>query len=227
MKAIILAGGHGSRLLPLTENKNKTMVELNGIPIIDYILNSIEKTNVEEITIVANKFIDDIKNHVGDKAKFVLEEKPLGVANAINLAREGNEKCPIMLWFADNLTNIELDSKVSNFSNGALLLAREVDDPRAFGVAILENGEIVDIVEKPAVPESNLAIGGIYLFDDTFWDRFDLVCDNDDFSISSITSQYVKEGKASIISIGDNSWIDCGTPENLQIAENLVKDGIF
>ena len=66
MKAIILAGGHGSRLLPLTENKNKTMVELNGIPIIDYILNSIEKTNVEEITIVANKFIEDIKSHVGD-----------------------------------------------------------------------------------------------------------------------------------------------------------------
>lgn len=227
MKAIILAGGHGSRLLPLTENKNKTMVELNGIPIIDYILNSIKKTNVEEITIVANKFIDDIKNHVGDKAKFVLEEEPLGVSNAINLAREGNEKCPIMLWFADNLTNIELDSKVSNFSEGALLLAREVDDPRAFGVAILENGKIVDIVEKPAVPGSNLAIGGIYLFDDTFWDRFDLVCDNDDFSISSITSQYVKEGKASIISIGDNSWIDCGTPKNLQMAENLVKDGIF
>ncbi len=77
------------------------------------------------------------------------------------------------------------------------------------------------------MPGSNLAIGGIYLFDDTFWDRFDLVCNNDDFSISSITSQYVKEGKASIISIGDNSWIDCGTPENLQIAENLVKDGIF
>ena len=62
MKAIILAGGHGSRLLPLTENKNKTMVELNGRPIIDYIINSIEKSGIKDITIVANRFIDDIQN---------------------------------------------------------------------------------------------------------------------------------------------------------------------
>ena len=112
MKAIILAGGHGSRLLPLTENKNKTMVELNGRPIIDYIINSIEKSGIKDITIVANRFIDDIQNHVGNKANFVLEETPKGVANAINLARNGNEGCNLLLWFADNLTNIDLIPEV-------------------------------------------------------------------------------------------------------------------
>ncbi len=227
MKAIILAGGHGSRLLPLTENKNKTMVELNERPIIDYIINSIEKSGIKDITIVANRFIEDIQNHVGDKASFVLEETPKGVANAINLARNGNEGCNLLIWFADNLTNIDLNPEVQRFNEGALLLSREVDRPEDFGIAVLKNGVVVDIEEKPTNPPSNLAIGGIYLFDKTFWKRFDEVSFEENFSISDVSRQYVKEGLARIISIGDNSWLDCGTPENLKIAEKLVKRGIF
>ena len=227
MKAIILAGGHGSRLLPLTENKNKTMVEICGKPIIDYILNSIRETGITELTIVANQFIDDIRSHVGDKAKFVREERPDGVANAIQLARDGNENCSILLWFADNLTNIDLVKEVENFKKGALFLTREVERPSDFGIVTIKDNVVVDIEEKPSNPQTNIAIGGIYLFDETFWDKFDSVSKNVDFSISQVTRQYVSEKSAKFASIGENSWLDCGTPENLRIAEKLVSQGIF
>lgn len=227
MKAIILAGGYGSRLLPLTENKNKTMVEINGKPIIDYILNSISKTGITDLTIVANQFIDDIRNHVGDKARFVREDSPKGVSNAIQLSRCGNENSPILLWFADNLTNINLKNEVENFNRGALFLTREVEKPSDFGIVTIKEGTIVDIEEKPSNPQSNIAIGGIYIFDETFWGKFDSVSQNSDFSISQVTRQYVIEKNAKFVSIGENSWLDCGTPENLQIAERLVSQGIF
>ena len=108
------------------------------------------------------------------------------------------------------------------------LFAYQVNDPSRYGIVEFNNKyKVINIEEKPANPPSNLAIGGIYLFDKTFWQRFDEVSSEEDFSISDVSRQYVKQGLARIISIGDNSWLDCGTPENLKIAEKLVKQGIF
>ena len=92
--------------------------------------------------------------------------------------------------------------------------------PYDFGIAVFKNGTIVDVIEKPEKPVGNLAIGGIYIFDEQFWQRLDSVQDSVDFSISDVTRQYLVEGKARIISVGENTWIDCGTPENLQRARN-------
>ena len=227
MKAIVVAGGHGSRLYPLTNFTHKTLLPLCGRPIIDYVLSTIRHAGINDITIIGNKFIDKIREHVGSEVKYALEEEPLGVAAALQLAREGNENCPLLIWFSDNITNIDLKRDVDEFTKGAILLTREVENPSDFGIAILDGDTVVDVVEKPKNPPGNLAIGGIYIFDELFWKRLDSVQDSPEFSISDVTRQYLVEGDAKVISVGENTWIDCGTPENLQRAARMVQDGLF
>ena len=227
MKAIVVAGGHGSRLYPLTNFTHKTLLPLCGRPIIDYVLSTIRHAGINDITIIGNKFIDKIREHVGSEVKYVLEEEPLGVAAALQLAREGNENCPLLIWFSDNITNIDLKRDVDEFIKGAILLTREVETPSDFGIAILDGNTVVDVVEKPKNPPGNLAIGGIYIFDERFWERLDSVQDSPEFSISDVTRQYLVGGDAKVISVGENTWIDCGTPENLQRAARMVQDGLF
>ena len=227
MKAIIVAGGHGSRLLPMTNFTHKTLLPLCGRPIIDYAMATIRNAGIREITIIGNRFIDKIRQHIGDDVNYVLEEHPLGVAAALQLARKGNENCPLIVWFSDNITNIELKNEIKDFTSGAILLTREVDNPQEFGVAVFEDGVVVDVVEKPTNPPSNMAVGGIYVFDETFWQRLDKVQDLPNFSISDVTKQYIKEGIAKTVSVGENTWIDCGTPESLLRAGQMVEQGIF
>ena len=227
MKAIIVAGGHGSRLFPMTRFTHKTLLPLNGKPIIDYALQTITNAGITDITIIGNKFIDKIRQHVGEKANYVLEEEPRGVAAALQLAREGNQNCNLLIWFSDNITNIDIRTEVNSFTSGAIFLTREVENPSEFGIAVEKNGEIVDVIEKPSEFVGNLAIGGIYIFDKTFWGRLDSVQGEQNFSISNVTRQYLKEGVAKIISVGDNTWIDCGTPEGLVRAGKMVESGVF
>ena len=227
MKAIIVAGGHGSRLFPMTRFTHKTLLPLNGKPIIDYALQTITNAGITDITIIGNKFIDKIRQHVGEKANYVLEEEPRGVAAALQLAREGNQNCNLLIWFSDNITNIDIRTEVNSFTSGAIFLTREVENPSEFGIAVEKNGEIVDVIEKPSEIVGNLAIGGIYIFDKTFWKRLDSVQGEQNFSISNVTRQYLKEGVAKIISVGDNTWIDCGTPEGLVRAGKMVESGVF
>ena len=217
MKAIVVAGGHGSRLYPMTKFTHKTLLPLSGRPIIDYVLSTIRSSGITAITIIGNKFIDKIREHVGDEVNYVLELEPKGVANALQLARDGNEGTPLLIWFSDNITNIDLTQDLKEFASGAILLTREVDNPSDFGIAVIDSdGEIVDVVEKPSNDIGNLAIGGIYIFDETFWSLLDLVQNKDNFSISDVTKQYLSERNVKIISVGENTWIDCGTPSSLQ-----------
>ena len=167
MKAIVVAGGHGSRLYPMTKFTHKTLLPLSGRPIIDYVLSTIRNAGITDITIIGNKFIDKIREHVGDDVNYVLEVEPKGVANALQLAKDGNEGTPLLIWFSDNITNIDLTNDLKEFSSGAILLTREVENPSDFGIAVVDNGEIVDVVEKPSNDIGNLAIGGIYIFDET------------------------------------------------------------
>ena len=108
------------------------------------------------------------------------------------------------------------------------MIAREEAHPEAFGVAVLdEQGGICDIVEKPANPPSNLAIGGIYMFDERFWAYLDDAVEGSDesFPISDITRRYVKQGEAKVLSVGEETWVDCGTPDALLQASIMAKDG--
>ena len=204
VKAILVAGGHGIRLFPFTKYTQKTLLPLFERPVIDYALGTIRRSGIKDITIISNQFIGQIAKHVGtglegEKIHYVLEETPSGVANALELARPHNEDCRLLIYFSDNITTVEMAETVEQYisaeSNpGCVLLAREEKNPQAFGVAVMgDGGKVIDIVEKPTNPPSNLAIGGIYLFDERFWSFFDegVAEMAENFSISDVTRRYV------------------------------------
>lgn len=237
-KAILVAGGKGSRLYPFTRYTQKTLLPLYNRPVIDYALGTIRRSGITNITIVSNEHIGQIAKHVGqsmdgEQIHYVLEEDPKGVAQALNLARSHNQDCRILIYFSDNITTVELGDIVSEFDGaqsppGCVLLAREEEHPEAFGVAVLdEEGVLIDVVEKPEKPPSNLAIGGIYLFDETFWGKLDQAVDEHgaNFSISDINRMYISEKNAKIVSVGEETWVDCGTPESLLQASIMARDG--
>jgi len=238
LKAILVAGGHGSRLRPFTRYMQKTMLPLHERPVIDYALGTIRRAGIRDITIVSNAFIGQISNHLGgglegERLHYVIEEEPQGVAHALSLARPYNENARLLIYFSDNITTLELAGIAENFRNaehppGCVLLAREEQRPEAFGVGVLDDdGILIDIVEKPENPPSNLAIGGIYLFDERFWDRLDAAAaeHGDSFSISDINRMYVQERSAELVTVGEETWVDCGTPDALLQASIMAKDG--
>ena len=238
VKAILVAGGHGSRLYPFTNITQKTLLPIYDRPVIDYALGTIRRAGIKNITIISNQFIGQIAKHVGsglpgEKIHYVLEETPEGVANALNLARPHNENCRLLVYFSDNITTIELAEHVERFTAqetnpGCLLLSRDEENPHAFGVAKFDtNGNIIDIVEKPDDPPSNIAIGGIYLFDEQFWALVDecYIEHGNNFSITDVNRKYVQQGKAELLNIGKETWIDCGTPDSLLSAALMAKAG--
>ena len=240
VKGILVAGGSGSRLLPFTKYTHKTLLPLFDRPVIDYALATMRGAGIADITIIANEHIGQIAKHLGvggagERIHYVIEDKPQGVANALNLARPHVEGCRLMLYFSDNITTWDFSNDAHNFRSasefpGAVLLAREVEDPGAFGVCELDSrGVVVDIIEKPDDPPSNLAVGGIYLFDEKFWSYLDeeTVASGNGFSISDVTRRYVKDGSAVIRNLGEDTWIDCGTPHGLLRASNMASEGII
>lgn len=240
VRGLLVAGGTGSRLRPFTNYTHKTLLPLFNRPVIDYALKTMREAGITEITIIANEHIGQIAKHLGpgekgEKIHYVVEDEAKGVANALRLARPYLEGSRIMLYFSDNITTWNFSDDVGKFQKsesapGAVLLAREVEDPGAFGVCRMdEEGDVIDIVEKPENPPSNLAIGGIYLFDERFWEYLDSETTDGDggFSISSITRRYVKQGDAVIRNFGEGTWVDCGTPENLMKAGIMAMEGII
>ena len=238
VKAILLAGGHGSRLYPFTKYTQKTLLPLYNRPVIDYALGTIRRAGIKDITIISNQFIGQIAKHVGgglpdERIHYVLEEEPTGVADALNLARVYNEECRVLVYFSDNITTIELEDEVRLFSKkaerpGCVLLAREEENPEAFGVAVADkDGVVIDIVEKPENPPSNLAIGGIYMFDELFWTYVDQGVNEkkERFSISDVTRRYVQTQSAKLLTVGPETWVDCGTPESLLQASIMAAEG--
>ena len=238
VKAILVAGGHGSRLYPFTKISQKTLLPLYERPVIDYALGTIRRAGIKNITIISNQFIGQIAKHVGsglagEQIHYVLEETPKGVANALNLARPHNEDCRLLIYFSDNITTIELSDYVDSFRQaetnpGCILLSREEENPNAFGVAKFDkNGNIVDIVEKPESPPSNIAIGGIYLYDEQFWSLMDQ-CEKEygeKLSITDVNRKYVENNSARLLNIGKETWVDCGTPDSLLDASIMAIDG--
>ena len=237
VKGILVAGGSGTRLMPFTKYTHKTLLPLYDMPVIDYALSTMRKSGINDIIIIANRHLGQIAEHIGsglvhERIHYVIEDEPKGISNAINLARPYVNGERIMLYFSDNITTLNFKSDVDFFKEsreppGAILLAREVENPESFGVCQLDNnGNIIDIEEKPINPSSNLAIGGIYLFDELFWKYLDEESEKlgEDFSISAITRKYVKNKNAKVRNIGKGTWVDCGTPDGLLQASLMAKN---
>ena len=240
VKAILVAGGHGCRLYPFTRYTHKTLLPLHRRPVIDYALGTIRRAGITDITIIGNRFIGQIAQHVGtglpgENIHYVIEEEPRGVKYALDLARPHVKNCRIMVYFSDNITTANMDVEVEHFRSseappGCVLLGREVEDPERFGVGVFdENGNLCNIIEKPDVAPSKMAIGGIYLYDERFWDIFDSAEKEfgEKVSISDVNKKYIDLGCAHLKDLGQEVWIDCGTPDALQEGAVLAKLGVL
>lgn len=240
VKAILVAGGQGSRLLPFTRYTHKTLLPLHRRPVIDYALATIRRAGIQDITIIANQFVGQLAQHVGtglpgERIHYVIEEHPRGVGHALNLARPHMQDSRMLVYFSDNIVSIDLIDEVEHFRTspqppGCVLLAREVPDPERFGVAVFaDDGKLVDIVEKPEPAPSRVAIGGIYLYDEHFWDYLDAEMEarGEAFSITDLNRRYIRQGQVAVRSIGEEVWLDCGTPDALQEAAELARAGVL
>ncbi len=240
VKAILVAGGHGSRLYPFTRYTHKTLLPLHRRPAIDYALGTIRRAGITDITIIGNQFIGQIAQHVGiglegENIHYVIEEEPRGVKFALDLARPHVKDCRMLIYFSDNITTADLDIETEHFRTsiappGCVLLGREVEDLERFGVGVFDKeGKLTDIVEKPQTPPSKMAIGGIYLYDERFWDILDSVAEEfgEDVTISDVNRKYIELDAVTLKDLEEEVWIDCGTPDALQEGAELAKLGVL
>lgn len=225
MKGIILAGGTGSRLRPLTLITNKHLLPVYEKPMILYPLDTLKKAGISEIMIVCGKehaghfmnFLGSGKEY-GVKLSYALQHGAGGIAEALSLAEDfvGGDKLAVIL--GDNIFEDDFSNEVQSFQReeGAKVFVKKVDDPQRFGIAEIVDGKIVGIEEKPGQPKSNDATVGFYLYDADVFDKIRTLQPSarGEYEITDVHNMYIGEKK---LSHGEvvGFWSDAGTFESL------------
>jgi len=234
MKGVILAGGLGSRLNPLTKITNKHLLPIYDKPMIYYPLNTLVEAGIEEILIVTGG------NHAGDFLKllgngkefglkhlnYTYQEGEGGIAEALQLAEFFADGGPVVVILGDNIVEKSIKKAVQKFKHqgeGAKILLKEVEDPWRFGVAKLDGENVVNIVEKPKEPKSNLVVTGIYMYDFKVFEYAKTLkpSHRGELEITDVNNMYIQEGNLTY-EILDGWWTDAGTFESLYRASSLV-----
>jgi len=234
MKGIILAGGLGTRLHPLTKITNKHLLPIYGNPMIYYPIGTLINAGITDIMIVTGgNYAGDFLRLLGNGKEFGLrhinytyQEGEGGIAAALALAEYFAEGEPICVVLGDNIIERNIARAVRDFAKqkkGAKILLKEVPDPERFGVAEIAKGKLVDIIEKPKKPRSNLAVIGIYMYDGRVFDIVKTLkpSDRGELEITDVNNAYVKEGTMTWDML-DGWWTDAGTFESLLRANILV-----
>jgi len=236
MKGIILHGGHGTRLGPLTLSGPKQLLPIANKPMSQYALDDIKNAGISEIAIViGDVYPEKVKNHYGDGSKFglkityVYQEKPLGISHAIKLCKEfvGNEK--FLVYLGDNVMRKNLGNLAKNFENSShdcMILLSEVQDPSRFGIAEFENEKIIKIIEKPKQTNSNLAIIGIYFFTPKIFDIIEELKPSwrGELEVTDALQLCLEKKYSISFETVTGWWKDTGTPEDILDANNLILD---
>jgi glucose-1-phosphate thymidylyltransferase len=237
MKGVILAGGLGTRMFPLTKITNKHLLPVYDLPMIYYPIQTLVNAGIEDIMVVTGgRNSGDFLRLLGNGAEFGLkhmnyayQEGEGGIAAALELAEHWAAGDPIVVMLGDNLIEGNIRRAVTNFreqEKGAKILLKEVDDPERFGVATLDGDKVVKIVEKPTQPESNLAVIGIYMFDSSVWDMIANLepSKRGEMEITDVNNRYIADGTMTY-EVLEGWWTDAGTFESLHRASILVAEG--
>lgn len=234
VKGIILAGGTGSRLFPLTRVTNKHLLPVGRKPMIFHPIEKMTEAGIEDILIVTGtEHMGSVVGLLGSgraygcRFTYQVQDEAGGIAQALGLARNfiGNDRMCVIL--GDNIFEDSISSAVWEFGlsepDTARLMLKPVDDPQRFGVATVTGERITKIVEKPAEPESNLAVIGVYMYDNTVFDIIATLkpSGRGELEISDVNQHYVEQGRVSY-SVLSGWWTDAGTFESLAQANLLV-----
>jgi len=239
MKGVVLAGGSGSRLSPLTRVTNKHLLPIYDKPMIYYPLQTLVEAGIQDILIVtggnnAGDFLRLLRNgrEFGLKQlSFAYQEGEGGIADALRLAEPfaaGEKICVIL---GDNILENSIRGPLEKFEgqlDGALILLKEVRDPERFGVPVFEGKRIVGIQEKPKVPGSPYAVIGVYFYDGTVFDRVRKLrpSGRGEFEITDVNNSFLFEGQLSYDVI-EGGWTDAGTFESLWRATKMVREKVL
>ncbi|MBU1472990.1 NTP transferase domain-containing protein [Patescibacteria group bacterium] len=234
MKGVILAGGLGTRLHPLTLITNKHLLPIYNKPMILYPLETLRQSGLKEIMIVCGKeHGGDFMNFLGSgkeygvKFSFALQDGPGGIAEALGLAENFADKGKIAVILGDNLFEESFSEEVEKFKSqdGAKVFVKEVNDPGRFGVAEVKGDRIVSIEEKPHKPKSNYAVTGFYLYNFDVFNKIKRLkpSERGELEITDVHTMYIQEGNLSYAFI-DSFWSDAGTFESLLTASNRAAE---
>lgn len=233
MKGIVLAGGTGSRLYPLTKVTNKHLLPVGKHPMIYHPIAKLKEAGITDILIVTGKeHMGDVVSLLGSGREWNLEftykvqDQAGGIAQALSLARHfvGEDQCVVIL--GDNVFEESIRGHVVEFSSqgsGAKILLQQVKDPERFGVAELIHDKIISIEEKPAKPKSSYCVTGIYMYDSKVFDVIDTLSPSrrNELEITDVNNSYIQNQELSY-SILLGWWTDAGTFDSLTLANQLV-----
>ena len=232
MKGIILAGGTGSRLYPLTKVTNKHLLPVYDKPMIYYPIRTLITAGIKEIMIVSGKghaghFLELLGSgsELGIRLTYEIQDEAGGIAQALSLAEDFADNGPVTMILGDNIFQDSIPESVKSFTLGAKVFLKEVPDAHRFGVAEIDGNRIISIEEKPKVPKSNLAVTGLYIYDSRVFKiiRNLKPSGRGELEITDVNNEYIRMGEM-VYSILNGFWSDAGTFESLFRASELVKN---
>jgi len=237
VKGIILAGGTGSRIWPLTKTTSKQLLPVYDKPLIYYPLSTLMLAGIQDILIITtSQDSDSFKSLLGDGSSigisitYAIQPKPEGLAQAFLIGEDFIGDKSVALILGDNIFYGEgLGRKLSDISNlvGATIFGVKVADPKRYGVVERSTtGQVISIEEKPDRPKSQIAVPGLYFFDNTVSTRAKAVSKSSrgELEITSVIESYLKDGSLQLRELNENTaWMDCGTVDSMNEAANYVR----
>ena len=231
MKGVILAGGTGSRLYPLTKVTNKHLLPVYDKPMIYYPLQTLLEAGIDEIMIVSGRghaghFLELLGSgeEWGAQFTYQIQEKAGGIAHALGLAERWAEEEDITVILGDNIFQDNVKGDIDTFTSGAKIFLKEVPDANRFGVAELKDDTIVSIEEKPQKPKSHYAVTGLYIYDSSVFEIIRTIkpSGRGELEITDVNNAYMKKGEMRY-SILRGFWTDAGTFDTLIRAGVLIQ----
>jgi len=237
MKGVILHGGFGTKLRPLTHTGPKQLIPVANKPISQYVLEDLKNSGITKIAIVlGNVYQEKVKEHYEDGQKFgvsiqyIQQDEPKGIAHAVSLCKEYVKNEPFIVYLGDNLIKGGISTFAKKFGSSkddAMVLLCQVKNPQRFGVAKIDkNGKLVQLIEKPKEPPSNYALTGIYFFKPPIFEMIKRLKPSwrGELEITDAIQLLLENGYNVSYQIVQGWWKDTGTPEDILEANRLVLD---
>jgi len=237
MRGLILSGGKGTRLRPLTFTQAKQLVPVANKPVLFYGIEALKEAGIENIGIIVGDTKEEIQRAVGDGSRwqvnisYIEQEDPLGLAHAVKISEDFLGKDPFVMYLGDNILKSGIKSLVEEFQEkkpNSLILLTEVPNPQMFGVAELEGGRVVRLVEKPKEPVSNLALVGVYMFDFHIFEAVKAIKPSwrNELEITDAIQYLVENGYEVQPHLVTGWWKDTGKIEDILEANRLILESI-